>query len=40
MKRNKKKLSEKGEIYLRVSFGFVTPLLWEMGKQMVYAKKK
>jgi len=36
----KKKLSERGEIYLTVSFGFVTPLLWKRVKRMVYAKKK
>jgi len=38
MKGNK--LSERGEIYLTASFGFVTPLLWKMVKLMVYAKKK
>jgi hypothetical protein len=40
MKRIKKKLSERGEIYLTVSFGFVIPLLWKRVKRIVYAKKK
>jgi len=40
MKGIKKKISERGEIYLTVSFGFVTPLLWKRVKRMVYAKKK
>jgi len=39
MKGIKKKLSERGEIYLTVSFGFVTPMLWKRVKWMVYAKK-
>jgi len=37
MKGIKKKLSE---IYLTMSFGFVTPLLWKRVKRMVYVKKK
>lgn len=32
MKGIKKNLSESGEIYPTVSFGFVTPLLWKKGK--------
>ena len=40
MKGIKKKLSERGEIYLTVSFGFVTPLLWKRVKRVVYMNKK
>ena len=39
MKRNKKLISERGEIYRTVSFGFVTPPLWERRKRMIYAGK-
>jgi len=39
MKQNKKIMRKRGEIYLTLSFGFVTPPLWEGGKHTTYAKK-
>jgi len=40
MKQNKKiNKWKRGEIYQTVSFGFVTPPLWERRKRMVYAEK-